>query len=345
MWQLVFALAVALTTPLATGNAPEQAGLNGATADGAKLDGVPPESKGSAALPNTVAASDTPDSAPKNGDTKAGTPTTGAKEKSSVANASTPPDNDLLSGTDNSPGDQRSGWSKAVAEILDSGAIGELRRGGFFMWPILALAIVAAGVVLERWRSLKMVGTDTREIRGKVAELLESDRVEDALATCDAQQGPVPYVLAVGLRKYLVLRRLGYDPAQVSDQVVRVMDDHSVHIVAALERHLPILATVSSVAPMLGFLGTVQGMVVSFREIVARMGETNIVEAAATGINIALLTTVFGLIVGIPTYIAYNYFTSVINGYVLQVEESASELIDAVTMKMALEIDDQGTPG
>lgn len=231
-------------------------------------------------------------------------------------------------------------WRKLADDILDSGAIGELRRGGFFMWPVLLLGIVSAGVILERWRSLKMVATDSTALRSEVMDLLDADRVEEALSKCDSQQGPVPAVLAVGLRKYLVLTRLGYDPGQVSDHVVRSMDDYSVHIVAALERHLPILATVASVAPMLGFLGTVQGMVISFREIVERMGETNIVEAAAGGINIALLTTVFGLIVGIPTYIAYNYYTSVINGYVLQVEESATELIETVTLKMALE---QGT--
>ena len=182
-----------------------------------------------------------------------------------------------------------------------------------------------------------MVASDTTALRSEVTDLLQTDRVEEALQKCDALQGPVPAVLAVGLRKYLVLRRLNYDSGQVSDHVVRAMDDYGVHIVAALERHLPILATVASAAPMLGFLGTVQGMVVSFREIVARMGETNIVEAAARGINIALLTTVFGLIVGIPAYIAYNYFTSVINRYVLQVEESATELIETVTLKMALE--------
>jgi len=228
-------------------------------------------------------------------------------------------------------------WRQVADDILNSGAMGEMLRGGFFMWPILALGIMAAGVILERWRSLKMVATDTAALRNEVTELLQTDRVEEALQKCDALQGPVPAVLAVGLRKYLVLRRLNYDPGQVSDHVVRAMDDYGVHIVAALERHLPILATVASAAPMLGFLGTVQGMVVSFREIVERMGETNIVEAAARGINIALLTTVFGLIVGIPTYIAYNYFTSVINRYVLQVEESATELIETVTLKMALE--------
>jgi biopolymer transport protein ExbB len=115
------------------------------------------------------------------------------------------------------------------------------------------------------------------------------------------------------------------------------MDDYGVHVVAALEKHLPVLATVSSVAPMLGFLGTVAGMVTSFEEIVAKMGETNIVEAAAGGISVALLTTAFGLIIGIPAFMAYNYFTSVINRFVLEIEESATDLIESVTLQLALQ--------
>ena len=115
------------------------------------------------------------------------------------------------------------------------------------------------------------------------------------------------------------------------------MDDYGIHIVAALERHLPILASVSTAAPMLGFLGTVQGMIVAFDDIVAKMGEMNIVEAAAGGISVALLTTCFGLIVGLPSLLTFNYFTSVINRFVLDVEQSATELIEAVTMQMAIE--------
>ena len=114
------------------------------------------------------------------------------------------------------------------------------------------------------------------------------------------------------------------------------MDDYGIHIVAALERHLPILATVASAAPMLGFLGTVQGMVISFAEIKEKAGEGDIVQLAAAGIMVALLTTVLGLIVGIPAFIAYNYFNSVINRFVLDVEESATDLIEAVTLQMAL---------
>lgn len=221
-------------------------------------------------------------------------------------------------------------------DLLRSGALGYMIEGGFFMWPILILGVFAAGVIIERFRSLKMLRTDTSAMRRKVQELLQQDQVEEALQLCDREQGPVPAILSSGLRKYLITRRLNYDPAKIEEQVIKGMDDYSVHIVAALERHLPILATVSSVAPMLGFLGTVQGMVVSFDDIVREMGKTNIVEAAAAGIKVSLLTTVLGLVVGIPAFTAFNYFTSVINRFVLEVEESASELIETVTLQLAM---------
>lgn len=225
---------------------------------------------------------------------------------------------------------------KWLDDLLHSGALGYMLEGGFFMWPILILGVLAAGVIVERFRSLKMLRTDTSSVRQQVQTLLQQDRVEEALQLCDREQGPVPAILSSGLRKYLIMRRLNYDPAKIEEQVVKGMDDYSVHIVAALERHLPILATVSSVAPMLGFLGTVQGMVVSFDDIVQQLGKTNIVEAAAAGIKVSLLTTVLGLVVGIPAFTAFNYFTSVINRFVLEVEESASELIESVTLQMAM---------
>ena len=87
---------------------------------------------------------------------------------------------------------------------------------------------------------------------------------------------------------------------------------------------------------MLGFLGTVSGMVTSFADIVSQHGKVDIVLAAADGIMVSLLTTVLGLIVGIPAFVAFNYFTSVINRFVLDVEESAAELIEAVTFQLAM---------
>ena len=224
--------------------------------------------------------------------------------------------------------DSESGF---ISQFLDSGALGLLLDGGFFMWPILILGIIAIAVIIERYRSLRMLNNDDEGLRQQVLDLLTQDRVEDAMNLCDSQRGPVAAVLSNGLRKYLVLRRLGHDPAKIEEQVIQSMESYSVHIVAALERHLPILATISSVAPMIGFLGTVQGMIVSFTNIVEMMGEQNIVEAAASGIKVALLTTCFGLIVGIPAFIGFNYFSSIINRFVLEVESTATELVEIVT--------------
>lgn len=228
-------------------------------------------------------------------------------------------------------------------EVSMTGALGLMYRGGVFMWPILLLGIVAFGVIIERYRSLKMLTSDSQVIRAQVRDLLNADRIEEALELCNREQGPVPAILATGIRKLLVLRRLNYDAGKIEEQVVKSMDDYGVHIVAALERHLPTLATVSSAAPMLGFLGTVSGMISSFDEIVASLGQKNIVEAAAGGISEALITTMAGLVVGIPAYVAFNYFTSVTNRFVLDVEESSTELIEVVTLQMALEQREQET--
>jgi biopolymer transport protein ExbB len=234
--------------------------------------------------------------------------------------------------TEDTPAAGESNWFR---DMLNSGALGYMIKGGFFMWPLLALGVLALGVIIERARALMMLNTKAEGLRSRVRALLEADQIEEAVNLCDREQGPVPAILGAGLRKYLVARRLGYDPAKIEEQVVKGMDDYSIHIVAAMEKHLPILATVSSAAPMLGFLGTVQGMVIAFEEIASSTGG-DIVKLAAAGIMVSLLTTVLGLIVGIPAYIAFNYFTSAVNRFVLDVEESAAELIEAVTFQLAM---------
>ncbi len=225
----------------------------------------------------------------------------------------------------------------AVYDFFHSGAIGILLEGGVFMWPLLILLILVVAVIIERYRSLKLLETDPSELREEVIALLSEDKVEESLRLCDRSRGPVPAILSNGLRKYLVLRRLKYDEAQLEQQVIKSMENYGVHIVAALEKHLPLLATIASVAPMLGFLGTVQGMIVAFGDIEANVGQQNIVQAAAAGIRVALLTTAFGLTVGIPAYMAFNYFTGLINNFVLQVESSAAELIEVVGLRLTLD--------
>jgi len=228
--------------------------------------------------------------------------------------------------------------TSSIADFFDTGAMGLLLEGGPFMWPILLMALVGLAVIIERWRSLKMLGNDTAELKNSVLMDLTENRIEEALTRCEQATGPVAAILANGLRKYLVLSKLNYDPARLEEKVIKSMESYGAHILAALERHLPMLAIVASVAPMVGFLGTVQGMIVAFSDIVEmdKTGGGNIIQAAAAGIQVALLTTCFGLIVGIPAYMAFNYFSSVINSFVLEVEESAAELMEVVTLQLTL---------
>lgn len=226
----------------------------------------------------------------------------------------------------------------ATPDIWHSGALGYMIDGGVFMWPILFMAILGAGVVIERLRSLRMIASDGEILRSRVLQLLHEDKVEEALALCAQSRGPVPAILAVGLHRYEILRRLNYDPARIEEQVVKAMDDYGVHITAALERHLPVLATIANVAPMVGSVGTVVGMVVLFQDVVDKFGTVNIILAAAAGIKLKLIVTVWGLLVGIPAYIFYNYFTTVVNRFILEAEETASQLIEALTVRLATKV-------
>jgi biopolymer transport protein ExbB len=225
----------------------------------------------------------------------------------------------------------------AEGDLLHSGAMGYMIEGGPFMWPILFMAILATGVVIERFRSLRLIATDAAALRTQVLDLLHQDKVEEAIDLCARSRGPVPAILAVGLHRYELLRKLNYDPAGIEEQVVKAMDDYSVHITAALEKNLPVLSTIATVAPMVGSLGTVVGMVVLFQDVVETFGKQNIILAAAAGIKVKLIVTVFGLMVGIPAYIFFNYFTAVVNRYILEAEETASQLIEALTLRLASE--------
>jgi biopolymer transport protein ExbB len=223
----------------------------------------------------------------------------------------------------------------AAKEWWQSGAMGYMMDGGPFMWPILLLAVIATGVIIERLRSLRLIAIDTESLRRQVLDLLHQDKVEEAVALCSRAQGPVPAILAVGIHRYKLLRKLNYDPTKIEEQVVKAMEDYSSHITAALEKNLSILSTVATVAPMLGSLGTVVGMVLMFQGITEMRPEDNIIKQAAAGIKVKLIVTVWGLMVGIPAYMFFNYFTSVVNQHVLEAEETASQLVEALILQLA----------
>lgn len=186
------------------------------------------------------------------------------------------------------------------------------------MWPLLALSILGVTVMFWRWWALRQaqsgVAAFMKDLRGK---LLARD-IPGAIAVCERHGGPVASIVKAGLLRY----------GRPKDEVERALQDASAHELAHLERGLPILATVAMIAPLLGFLGTVTGMINSF-EALASVGLNN-PAAVAKGISEALITTAAGLMIAIPIQMAYNYFVTNVNALVRNMESAAHVVLESL---------------
>jgi biopolymer transport protein ExbB len=191
-------------------------------------------------------------------------------------------------------------------------------QGGVFMWPILILLIIGIMISIERFISLTRASVNTRKFLAKVKEALASGGVEEALDVCSSTRGPVASIFHAGLLR----SKRGVDHVEKA-----VTNAGSIEM-AFLERGMIWLATVISVAPMLGFTGTVVGMIAAFDAI----AEANDISPTivAGGISQALLTTCFGLIVAMIIQVAHNYFVSRIDALIIDMEESSTELVDSL---------------
>ena len=191
-------------------------------------------------------------------------------------------------------------------------------RGGFFMWPILACLILGLAISFERLWSLTRASVNTRKFLGKIQTALKEGGVEAAKEVCENTRGPVASVFHAGLS------RIGHGIEQVEKAIVNA---GSIEM-SFLERGLVWLSLVISVAPMLGFLGTVNGMIVAFEDIAA----ANDISPAivATGISVALLTTLFGLVVAIIIQFFHNFFVARVDKLIIDMEESSVELVDTL---------------
>ena len=191
-------------------------------------------------------------------------------------------------------------------------------RGGPIMWPLLALSILGITVVFWRWWALRQATTGVaaflKELRGK----LVARDVPGAIAVCERHRGPVASIVKAGLLRF----------GRPKDEVERALQDASAHELSVLERGLPVLATVAMISPLLGFLGTVTGMINSF-EALASVGLNN-PAAVARGISQALITTAAGLAIAIPIQMAYNYFVTRVNALVRSMESAAHVVLEAM---------------
>ena len=202
--------------------------------------------------------------------------------------------------------------------------------GGVLMVPLMGCSVVVLAVIIDRVRAFRLAEADTTRLRARVLASLEQGKVDDAIAACEQFKGPVAAVLLVGLLKYRKLAQLGRSLAEIEGNVTKTMSDYAPHVMEALEKRLDVLSMIASVAPLLGMTGTVVGMIASF----GSMQELGGIDASAVagGIAVALITTATGLLIAIPAVIAHSIFARRVDKYVLQIEETATGLIDFITL-------------
>ena len=190
--------------------------------------------------------------------------------------------------------------------------------GGIFMHPILASLIIGLALSFERLWTLTKARTNTKKFIVDVKRALTSGGVEAAKKVCENTSGPVASVFYAGLLRY----DEGLDAAEKAIIAYGGIE------MGFLERGLIWISTFITIAPMLGFTGTVQGMIEAFDAIkeAAQISPAVVAE----GISVALLTTLFGLVVAMILQVFYNYFISRIDRLVSDMEQSSIELIDAL---------------
>jgi len=192
-----------------------------------------------------------------------------------------------------------------------------MNQGGWVMWVLLIFSIVALAVIIERWWVLHKARINVNEFLAKIRKALIVNRsIRDAVKICEQYQGPVASVMKAGLLKY----------GQPKEDVEKTIENAALYELGRLERRLVVLATTANVAPLLGFFGTVTGMMKSF-DALAAQGLSN-PAAVALGIKEALTTTAAGLFVAIPVQIAYNFFMSKVSKFVRDIETSANMLLE-----------------
>jgi biopolymer transport protein ExbB len=205
-------------------------------------------------------------------------------------------------------------------------------KGGFIMWPILLCSIIGLAVTVDRFIMLRKAKINVPAFMVRIRGFIKKKDISGAISYCMQEKSPVANIVRKGLKKY----KYGHD--RVKDAIENAGSQE----VSKLEKGLSLLASVAGIAPLLGFLGTVTGMIQAFMTIQDLAGAANPSDLAG-GIWEALITTAFGLIVGIPAFAIYNYFLSAVKKLVGEMETVANDVIDVIQDggKDEVEIDDE----
>ena len=191
--------------------------------------------------------------------------------------------------------------------------------GGPLMWVLLALSFLAIYLIGRKWWMIKHASKIDPHFMQDIRDYMNEGKTKSAITLCGKYDNPVARMVETGIH------RMGRPMSDIQNAIENCGNVE----VARLEKGLPLLASIAGGAPMIGFLGTVLGMVKAFFNM-SKAGNNIDITLLSDGIYTAMLTTVGGLIVGIIAYFGYNWLTSQISDLVYKMESSTLEFIDIV---------------
>jgi biopolymer transport protein ExbB len=216
-----------------------------------------------------------------------------------------------------------SGATDAASSATDGFSLWEMTlNGGWLMIPLALLSLIAIYIFVERFIVIRKASKDAPYFMDRIREYLADGKKDAAIRVCRATRAPYAAMIEKGIS------RMGKPAADVQAAIENVGNLQ----VAQLEKGFTMLATISSGAPMIGFLGTVTGMIRAFYDM-ANAGNNADITLLSSGIYQALTTTVAGLIVGIIAMFAYNYLVSRLDKVVNEMEAKTIEFMDLVSMR------------
>ena len=207
--------------------------------------------------------------------------------------------------------------AQALPQEMNFSLIEMAVKGGWLMLVLLILSIMAIYIFGNKWWMIRKAGKIDKNFMKDIHDLIYEGKIKSAMALCQKYDSPVARLVEKGVE------RIGRPLTDIQTAVENMGNVE----VARLEKGLPMLATIAGGAPMIGFLGTVSGMIRAFFEM-ANAGNNIDITLLSGGIYEAMVTTVGGLFVGIIAYFGYNYLTSQISNLVFKMESTTIEFID-----------------
>jgi len=189
-------------------------------------------------------------------------------------------------------------------------------KGGILMYPIAFCSIVALGVFLERLWSLRKRKVIPQEFLMEIVDMVAKGKIREAITYCKRSDASIAHIAYAGIENYGKKREL----------IKERMEEVGKREVANLERYINVIGTIAGVAPLLGLLGTVSGMIKSFN-VISLQGVAD-PGSLAGGISEALITTAAGLVVAIPAFVMYHYLRNKVDSLVVEMEEISVRMVE-----------------